>query len=218
MKYAFYVSGRATRVKKIVDDIRFKEFESKVKLVFSDNIENVNLTITDVSITVTGVQYEKLSLKNGKRNVQLSNLILNEFLSNNIDYCFCFGDHILTKELLKYYKNKIINFHPSILPAFPGRSSIDRAVINNSFLLGNTAHFIDEGIDTGPVIMQSIVHKTAFTLDKNYDDVLDLQIDMLFQIMRWLEEERIVVENNNCNVISSDYDSISFFPKLENYK
>ena len=104
--------------------------------------------------------------------------------------------NILKGELINIYKNKIINFHPSILPLYPGNKAIDQAVLDNkSILLGNTAHFIDKGIDTGPIIMQSISPKSLFK-EKNYDLIIDLQLPMLDFIYKKLLKNKIKIKNN----------------------
>jgi len=217
MNIAFYVSGRATRLKKIFSDKRFNRIKDHIKLVYTDNYcKDGLLEIKKNSqIDVDGVQYEDLNGKTKLKNQQLSKIILDKFNSNRIDYCFCFGDHILTSELLDYYQNRIINFHPSILPMFPGRKSIDKAVEKNNFLLGNTAHFIDEGIDTGPIIMQSVVHSSVFEKGNNYDTILDNQIDMFFQILDWILDDRIEFNNNKCVVKNSSFEKVVFYPKIE---
>ena len=83
-------------------------------------------------------------------------------------------------KLLEAYRNKIINFHPSLLPSYPGLNAIDKAIEGNSLLLGNTAHFIDEKVDTGPIIMQSILPISLFN---HYEDVLSLQIPCYFRLL-----------------------------------
>ena len=130
----------------------------------------------------------------------------------NIDFSFCFGGRILKGELLEAYKNKIINFHPAILPMFPGVKSIDQALNANAFLLGNTAHFVDAGTDTGPVIMQSTLHSKTFS---NYEDVLGLQLPMIYQIFCWLNENRISVLGNKVIVEKANYHQPTFYPQLE---
>lgn len=101
-------------------------------------------------------------MKRGKKNLELSNNLLQVLREYEIDYCFSFGAHILKGKLLEEYENRIINFHPSLLPAYPGIKSIDRAIADKVNLLGNTVHFIDAGMDTGPIIMQSVIPSVAF--------------------------------------------------------
>ena len=57
----------------------------------------------------------------------------------------------------KKYKNKILNIHPALLPAFPGLDAQKQAIEFGSKFSGCTVHFVDEGVDTGPIIIQEIV-------------------------------------------------------------
>lgn len=64
---------------------------------------------------------------------------------------------LLTPYILKEYKNRIINIHPALLPAFPGVNGQKQAFDYGVKVAGCTAHFIDEGTDTGAIILQSVV-------------------------------------------------------------
>lgn len=64
---------------------------------------------------------------------------------------------IISPEFVKAYKNKIINIHPALLPAFPGLDAQRQAIEYGSKYSGCTVHFVDSGIDTGPIILQDIV-------------------------------------------------------------
>lgn len=64
---------------------------------------------------------------------------------------------IISPEFVKAYKNKIINIHPALLPAFPGLDAQKQAIDYGSKYSGCTVHFVDSGIDTGPIILQDIV-------------------------------------------------------------
>jgi phosphoribosylglycinamide formyltransferase-1 len=64
---------------------------------------------------------------------------------------------ILSPEFIRHFKGKIMNIHPAILPSFPGLHSQKQAVDYGVKYSGCTVHFVDEGVDTGPIILQSIV-------------------------------------------------------------
>ena len=64
---------------------------------------------------------------------------------------------IISPEFVKKYKNRIINIHPALLPSFPGLDSQKQALDYGAKYSGCTVHFVDAGMDTGPVIIQSIV-------------------------------------------------------------
>ena len=64
---------------------------------------------------------------------------------------------IISPEFVKKYKNKIINIHPALLPAFPGLDSQKQALDYGAKVSGCSVHFVDAGMDTGPVIIQAVV-------------------------------------------------------------
>ena len=185
MKYALYCSGNATRIIKFYTKYNITEFplkvivydggnpliEEKLKNIFGEKLINFKHDIT---------------LPKKQQSDSFSLFLLNQFKSKGIDFVFCFGSKILKKKLINHFKNKIINFHPSLLPKYPGLNAIDRAIQNNETELGNTAHFIDEGIDTGQIILQSRINANEFV---NYDTVLDLQIGMLRILWNTIENE-----------------------------
>ena len=64
---------------------------------------------------------------------------------------------IISPEFVKKYKNRIINIHPALLPAFPGLNSQKQALDYGAKVSGCSVHFVDAGMDTGPVIIQAVV-------------------------------------------------------------
>jgi phosphoribosylglycinamide formyltransferase-1 len=65
--------------------------------------------------------------------------------------------HLLTKPFLDRFPERIVNVHPSLLPAFPGARAIDDALAAGVETTGVTVHVVDEGLDTGPVLRQEAV-------------------------------------------------------------
>jgi phosphoribosylglycinamide formyltransferase 1 len=75
---------------------------------------------------------------------------------NGVELVVCAGYmHILTKPFLDRFP--CLNVHPSLLPAFPGAHAVDEALAAAATETGVTVHFLDEGVDTGPVIAQEVV-------------------------------------------------------------
>ena len=67
---------------------------------------------------------------------------------------------IISPHFIKKYKNRILNIHPAILPAFPGLDAQKQAIQFGAKVSGCTVHVVDEGVDTGPIILQEIVKIT----------------------------------------------------------
>ena len=218
MKIAFYISGKAGRLVKFVkqaDGVTLKQIE--VVISDADIPSETKEVLNAAGLSIVEIPYSLLSGGTNKaRNLELSNRIDAVLSERKVDYCISFGSHILSGALLEHYKWRLINFHPALLPQFPGVKAIDQAVAHgNVFLVGNTVHFIDSGIDTGRIIMQSVVPLKAFSdAHDNYDIVLDLQIDMLNKLIKILEENRLHVYGERVEIEGADYTMACCFPKI----
>lgn len=215
IKYGFYVSNDASRLKKY---LKYETINrNNISFVLIDAAGNIDLgqLCEQFNIPLYQYSYSELGLKGKERNQFISNKLLSLLERFKTDYCFVFGGKILIGNLLQIYKNKLINFHPSLLPAYAGLKAIDQALADNALLLGNTAHFINEELDSGKIIMQSIMPANNFS---GYDSVLDLQIPMLKQIILWLENNRIIFEGDVSYIKDAKYSLDTFIPNLETNK
>jgi phosphoribosylglycinamide formyltransferase-1 len=64
---------------------------------------------------------------------------------------------ILTPTLVRHYAGRLLNVHPALLPAFPGLHAQRQALEHGVRVSGATVHFVDEGVDTGPIVLQAAV-------------------------------------------------------------
>jgi phosphoribosylglycinamide formyltransferase-1 len=93
--------------------------------------------------------------------------------------------HLLTPGFLARYPQRIINVHPALLPAFPGRRPILQAVEHGVKVFGVTVHFVDEGVDTGPIIFQRAIDlPEASDADEVHDALRPLEHDLLCEAVR----------------------------------
>ena len=84
-------------------------------------------------------------------------LAKNKVMPRNGLVCLAGFMRILGPEFVRRYKNRIINIHPALLPAFPGLDAQRQALEYGTRYSGCTVHFVDSGVDTGPIILQKIV-------------------------------------------------------------
>ncbi|WP_295937777.1 formyltransferase family protein [uncultured Alistipes sp.] len=185
-----------------------------IAFVLTDNVGNRELeSLCEGSGTpFFQYSYQNEGLTGNGQNEFISNKLLELMDATSADYCFAGGARILKGDLLTRYENRLINIHPAILPAYKGRFPVDRALADKALLLGNTAHFINEEMDAGPVIMQNLILRRDYV---DYDTVLDMQVPMLMQIIVWLREGRIGVRDNEVTVKDASYEIGSFIPRLE---
>lgn len=101
---------------------------------------------------------------------------------------------IISPEFVQKYKNRIINIHPALLPSFPGLHAQKQAIDYGSKYSGCTVHFVDSGVDTGPIILQAIVKvkkgDTEETLSKR---ILQKEHQIYPEAVRLFAEKRIKI-------------------------
>jgi formyltetrahydrofolate-dependent phosphoribosylglycinamide formyltransferase len=84
--------------------------------------------------------------------------ILKALKGNDVDYIILAGYmRLIGMTLLSTYSDRIVNIHPSLLPAYPGKDAIGQALAAKARQTGVTIHLVDEGMDTGPIIAQQTI-------------------------------------------------------------
>ncbi len=110
---------------------------------------------------------------------------------------------ILSPKFIKKFKNRILNIHPSILPAFPGLDAQRQAIESGVSHSGCTVHFVDEGVDTGPIIVQETVKikndDTEETLSKR---ILIKEHKAYVKAVKLIAERKIKVVKRNVKFLS----------------
>ena len=110
-----------------------------------------------------GVKTEVIQSKNFKGNRAdydkkiISVLTKNGVTQKNGIVCLAGFMRIISPYFIKKYKNRILNIHPALLPAYPGLDAQKKALENGARYTGCTVHLVDEGVDSGPIILQAVV-------------------------------------------------------------
>ena len=154
LKLGVLISGNGSNLQSIIDHVEKGSLKAIIKIVISNNPEAYGITRAKKhGITI-------VVLKNGDfKNKEAFDLELIRILKNNcVDLVILAGFmRIITPTLLKAFPHKIMNIHPALLPSFPGIHGQKQALDYGVKLSGCTVHFVDEGVDTGPIIIQSAV-------------------------------------------------------------
>jgi len=105
---------------------------------------------------------------------------------------------IVTKAFLDYFPNAVINIHPALLPAFPGMYAVHQAVEYGVKIYGITIHFVDEGVDTGPIILQRAVEIPDLqTPDQVHDRLQVVEHELLPQVIDLISTGAISIDPKN---------------------
>jgi phosphoribosylglycinamide formyltransferase-1 len=99
---------------------------------------------------------------------------------------------LVTPEFLSRFAGRVINVHPALLPAFPGLQAIEQGLEYGVKVFGVTVHYVDEGVDTGPVILQRAVELPDATEPAQVREALrPLEHDLLCEAVRQIADGRV---------------------------
>lgn len=156
---AILISGRGSNMETILRVVRKKKMNAKPVVVISNRPDAKGLGIAKKlgvnTVTVDSEGIKGASWEYDQKLVQI--LEENNVTSKNGLVCLAGFMRIMSPEFIRHYRGRILNIHPAILPSFPGLHSQRQALDYGVKYSGCTVHFVDEGVDTGPIILQAIV-------------------------------------------------------------
>jgi len=202
LKIAVFASGRGSNFQSIIDNIKSGDIPAEVKLLISDRqeagvlkraeqeeIENVYINPSNFE---TKADYEK-ELIGLLKTAGVELVVLAGYM------------RILSPLFVKEFKNQIINIHPSLLPAFKGLDAQKQALDYGVKYSGCTVHFVDQGMDTGPIIKQAVVEVKA---DDSADDlaarILKEEHRIYPEAVKLIAEAKIEVEGRKVKILKEE--------------
>ena len=159
LNLAILISGRGSNMKAILEAVKKQKIPIRPTVVISNKSTAKGLKIA----RKLGVQTEIVESKGfqGSRweydKKIISVLKKYQVTPKNGLICLAGFMRIISPEFIKKYKNCVLNIHPAILPAFPGLDAQKQAIDHGVKYSGCTVHFADDGVDSGPIIVQAIV-------------------------------------------------------------
>jgi len=112
---------------------------------------------------------------------------------------------LLDAAFLARFPQRVINVHPALLPAFPGIGAIEQALAHGVKVFGVTVHFVDEGIDTGPIIAQRALELPDADDPATVREALrPLEHDLLCETILLIARGAVVLEDGRCKVRADD--------------
>ncbi|MBT2687762.1 phosphoribosylglycinamide formyltransferase [Bacillus sp. ISL-47] len=153
-KIAVFASGSGTNFQAIMDASKQGELQAEIVLFVCDRPGAYSIERAQNGQIPQFV----FSAKDYAGKAAYEEVILQKLKESGAEYIILAGYmRLIGPTLLKEYEGRIINIHPSLLPAFPGKDAIGQALEANVKVSGVTVHFVDEGMDTGPIIAQQSV-------------------------------------------------------------
>jgi phosphoribosylglycinamide formyltransferase-1 len=200
LKLAVLASGGGTNLQSIIDRCAQGTLDASIELVISNNpgagalqrAESVGIKTTCIDHrTFTNRQDFDLAVVAALQESGAELIVLAGFM------------RIITEPFLQAFPQRIINIHPALLPAFPGLHVQQKALDYGAKFSGCTVHFVDDGVDTGPIIAQAVVP----IFDNDTEDTLAARIlkqehKIYPQVIQWFAENRVTLEQRRVKIES----------------
>ncbi len=190
---AVLVSGRGSNLQSIIDSIKSGYIEdTTIKVVISDvsdayALERARDNGIDAVFIVPSEHSDKHTFEES---------ILRTLKEHDVDLVLLAGYmRILGKQVIREYRNCIMNIHPALLPAFKGLHAQRQAFEYGVKVAGCTVHFVDEGMDSGPIVLQRCIHVLEDdTADTLADRILEQEHQIYPEAVKLFIEGKLKVE------------------------
>jgi phosphoribosylglycinamide formyltransferase 1 len=147
------ISGRGSNFQAIADAVRDRRLDADIAVVISNRESAAGLQIA----RERGIHAVSLPSRGLDRTVY-DRLLVEELRRCNVELvCLAGYLRLLSAEFIQAFPQRIVNIHPSLLPAFPGLDAQHQALLHGVKVTGCTVHFVDEQLDSGPILMQASV-------------------------------------------------------------
>ncbi len=185
-------SGRGSNFQAIIDEIEAGKLNASIKLLIVDNPDAYAIERAKKH----SIEYLYINPNEFKIKDDFFVRIVDELKKRQVELVILAGFmRIVKKPLIDAFPNRIMNIHPALLPSFPGLHGQKQAVDYGVKISGCTVHFVDEGMDTGPVIIQAAAPVSPDdTEDTLSARILKLEHKIFPDAIRLYAEGRLSVE------------------------
>ncbi|MGM0502385.1 MAG: phosphoribosylglycinamide formyltransferase [Bacillota bacterium] len=198
LKIGVLASGRGTNLQSIIAAIEAGEIPAEIKLVISDKQEAGALARAEKheidNCYINPADYEN--------NEDFEQEMVDRLKDQGVELVVMAGFmRLLSPYFIRQYRNQIMNIHPSLLPAFKGLHAQKQALDYGVKIAGCTVHFADEGMDTGPIILQAAVEvKQDDTEETLANRILEQEHQIYPQAIKLYAEDRLEVVEGQVRV------------------
>jgi phosphoribosylglycinamide formyltransferase-1 len=197
---AVFASGRGTNFEAIVKAVKSGKIKARLALLLCDVPGAAVIHKAEKS----GVGVALVKRQDYASRKEFEERIIRILKDNKIDFVILAGFmRVLGPKLVRAYKNRILNIHPSLLPSFKGAQGIKDAFDYGAKVTGVTVHFVDEEMDHGPVILQQEVKITQDdTLESLEERIHRLEHRAYPRAIKLFLEDRLKVVGRRVKVLS----------------
>jgi len=198
LKLGVLISGSGSNLQSIIDNIENGSLKAVIKVVISNKPDAFGVTRAQKH----GIPVIIVKNGNFKSKEDYDLELVRILKENDVDLVILAGFmRILTPAFLRAFPGKVMNIHPALLPSFPGTHGQKQAFDYGVKFSGCTVHFVDEGVDTGPIILQSVVP----VLDDDTEETLAARIlkeehKIYPQAIRYFTEGKMEIKGRKVHI------------------
>ena len=209
------ISGRGSNLKAILEGIKSGKIKANISLVISNKRDAKGLQIAKDY----GVKTLFVNPKDFKNREDYDRFLVKVIKKENPDLIVLAGYmKILTDYFIDSFPNKIINIHPSLIPAFKGLKAQKQALDFGAKYTGCTVHFVSKEVDSGAVIIQAVVPVLPDDTEETLSErILKMEHRIYPQTIKWFSEGRIKLEGRKVFVENAKYGEFPTNPSLEDF-
>ena len=183
----------------ILNNIQTGQLRARIGIVISDHADAKVLELA----AAAGIPSVCIERKNYATKQQFEAAIAAQIVNHEVQLVVLAGFmRILSGYFIGLFPGRIMNIHPSLLPAFPGLNAHSQAITYGAKVSGCTIHFVDEGVDTGPIIMQQAVEVLADdTIDSLAQRIIKVEHALYSKAIGLYFEGRLCTQGRNVKII-----------------
>ncbi len=215
MKVGVLVSGRGSNLQALINAYNEGKIKGEIALVISDNPQAYAIE----RCKRHGIEHAVVERREFKSKLEFERRMVELLKEKGVGLVVLAGFmRVLSGEFLKVFPMRVINIHPSLIPAFQGLHAQRQALEYGAKLTGCTVHFVSEELDNGPVIVQACVPVLPQDTEESLSQrILELEHKILPQVVKWISEGRVEVEGRRVVVKGATYGTIPVNPQLEDF-
>jgi phosphoribosylglycinamide formyltransferase 1 len=188
------ISGRGSNLQAILDATRAGKLDARVRVVISNRPGVQGLARAEAA----GVPTCVVNHKDYESRQAFDAAMVDTLRSRGVTWVVLAGFmRIVTPVLLDAFPHRVVNIHPSLLPAFPGVSAQAAALAHGVRIAGCTVHLVDSGTDTGPILAQAAVPVLDGDTEESLSErILHREHDLLVHVLSAIAQDKLVVERS----------------------
>jgi phosphoribosylglycinamide formyltransferase-1 len=210
-------SGRGSNLQAVMDAVEAGKIKAEIVVVISDKKSAYALQ----RARKRGIAAEFIDPKPIRRRDDYDAKVLETLKKYKVDLVLLAGYmRVISMVIIEAYENRIMNIHPSLLPSFPGLHVQKKAIDHGARFSGCTVHFVNGGVDTGPIIIQAVVPVyPGDDEDALAARILKQEHKIYPEAVRLFTERRLRVEGRRVTVVGhKEEDSFIINPPLSGIK